>query len=131
MNTDIQSVLAGTPIGFVLTQVGDIAERAGIETHAVGGIVRDLLLGRATSDIDFVTVGGGSGIELANAVAKDFGVKPVSVYPRFGTAAVRIPPEGSFSDGLLLEFVAARRESYRADSRKPVVESRRGAMICP
>ncbi len=122
MDTDITESLAGTPLGLVLQRVGEIADRAGVETYTVGGVVRDLILGRSTSDIDFVTLGGGTGIELARGVAADFGVKPVSVYPKFGTAAVRIPPEGPFAEGLLLEFVAARRESYRADSRKPIVE---------
>jgi poly(A) polymerase len=119
---DIQSTLENTPLGLLLHRIGEVADRAGVEAYAVGGVVRDLLLGRVTSDIDFVTVGAGTGIDLARFVAEEFGVRPVSVYPRFGTAAVRIPPEGVFSDGLLLEFVAARRESYRSDSRKPVVE---------
>ena len=119
---DIRSTLDSTPLGLLLKRVGDVADRAGIEAYAVGGVVRDLLIGRVTSDLDFVTSGAGTGIDLARAVADDFEVKPVSVYPRFGTAAVRIPPEGLFTEGLLLEFVAARRESYRSDSRKPIVE---------
>ncbi len=119
---DIKSILDSTPLGYLLKRIGEVADRAGIEAYAVGGVVRDLSLGRDTSDLDFVTVGAGTGIDLARNVADDFGVKPVSVYPRFGTAAVRIPPEGAFAEGLLLEFVAARRESYRSDSRKPVVE---------
>lgn len=122
MKTDITSILRLTPLGLLLQRVGDVADRVGVEAYAVGGVVRDMLLERPTSDIDFVTVGPGTGIELARAMASEFGVKPVSVYPRFGTAAVRIPPEGVFAEGLLLEFVAARRESYRSDSRKPVVE---------
>ncbi|NNE33958.1 MAG: HD domain-containing protein [Rhodothermales bacterium] len=125
MNTDVKSILDGTPHGLLLKRIGDVADRVGVEAYAVGGLVRDLLLGRPKNqidDIDFVTVGAGTGIDLARAVAADFGVKPVSIYPKFGTAAVRIPPEGAFLDGLLLEFVASRRESYRADSRKPIVE---------
>ncbi len=122
MSTDIRSTLESTPLGFLLRRIGEVADGAGVEAYAVGGVVRDLIIGRPTNDVDFVTVGAGTGIDLAQAVAADFGVKPVSVYPKFGTAAVRIPPDGTFFEGLLLEFVASRRESYRADSRKPIVE---------
>ena len=95
--------------------VGREALRLGIEVYAVGGFVRDLLLQRQTTDIDFVTIGPGSGIRLAQAVGKKLGGRMAHVYENFGTAAVRLE-EG------MLEFVAARRESYRRQSRKPVVE---------
>ena len=104
----------------VLRSVGEVAEELGIEAYAVGGAVRDLLLGRPTTDIDFVTVGPGTGIELARAVAEALGGHTAHVYPNFGTAAIRLP-QGE-EDVLELEFVAARRESYRRDSRKPIVE---------
>ncbi len=98
-----------------LCVVGEEAMRLGIEAYAVGGFVRDLLLQRPTSDIDFVTVGPGTGIRLARATGKRLGGRLAHVYENFGTAAVRL-------DGWKLEFVAARRESYRKQSRKPIVE---------
>lgn len=108
----------------VLRRVGAVADRRGLLAWAVGGAVRDALLGRATTDLDFVALGPGSGIRLAEALADDLGVGTAHVYPAFGTAAVRVP--GGALEGepapLVLEFVGARRESYRADSRKPVVE---------
>src|SRR5690606_22038960 len=108
----------------VLRRVGAAADRLGLAAYVVGGAVRDALLGRATTDLDFVAVGAGGGIALAEAVAKDLGVGTASVYPSFGTAAVTVPAgavEGE-PERLVLEFVGARRESYRADSRKPIVE---------
>ncbi|MEM6648384.1 MAG: HD domain-containing protein [Bacteroidota bacterium] len=108
------------PFARVLRRVGEVAVRQGIEAYAVGGLVRDLMLGRPTSDIDFVTVGKDSGIRLAKAVAKAFGGRTAHVYPNFGTAAVRLPASGG-EDALVLEFVAARKESYQRDSRKPKV----------
>ncbi len=121
----IEARIAQSPLGDVLKRVGQAADELGIEAYAVGGVVRDLVLGRSTSDLDFVTVGAGSGIKLAQEVALQFDARPASVYPKFGTAAVRLgASKGQSETGsdLLLEFVAARKESYRADSRKPLVE---------
>jgi len=85
------------------------------ETYVVGGFVRDYLLKRdAKKDIDFVTVG--SGIELALKVhAKCKGASKLSVFKRFGTAMFKW-------EGMELEFVGARKESYSEDSRNPSVE---------
>lgn len=85
------------------------------ETYVVGGFVRDYLLKRDTKkDIDFVTVG--SGIELAQKVhAKCKGASKLSVFKRFGTAMFKW-------EGMELEFVGARKESYSEDSRNPSVE---------
>ncbi|MDX1532101.1 MAG: tRNA nucleotidyltransferase, partial [Rhodothermales bacterium] len=108
----------------VLRAVGHAADRLGIEAYAVGGAVRDAFLGRPTTDLDFVTVGKKTGIKLAKAAAKKLGGATVHVYENFGTAAIRLPEgEGAAAGGpLVLEFVAARKESYRKDSRKPLVE---------
>ena len=97
--------------------IGDAAETLGYPAYVVGGYVRDRLLGREknTPDIDVVCVG--SGIQLAREVAgRLFPVPRVTVFKRFGTAMLK---HGS----LELEFVGARRESYRQDSRKPTVEN--------
>ncbi|MFP4228625.1 MAG: CCA tRNA nucleotidyltransferase [Salinivenus sp.] len=129
--TDIESLaplLHAVPYEDVLRTIGRVADREGIEAYAVGGMVRDVLLGRSTTDLDFVTVGEGTGRTLAEAVAKALGGYTAHVYPKFGTAAIRIPaddalPEGHPDDALVLEFVTARTESYRSHSRKPEVEA--------
>jgi len=98
----------------VFKQIGAVADTQKLEAYVLGGFVRDLILKRPSKDIDFVCVG--SGIELAKAVAQKLGPRTqVNVFKSFGTAQIRY-------DDLDLEFVGARRESYRADSRKPVVE---------
>lgn len=93
--------------------ISEIADNSGQHCFVIGGFVRDMLLGRPTKDIDIVVQG--SGIELARAVAKKMGNRPLSVFKNFGTAMVAL------SDGDV-EFVGARKESYRRDSRKPIVE---------
>ena len=122
------------PFEPVLRRVGAEADRLGLDAYAVGGAVRDAVLGRPTTDLDVVAVGPGAGVALAEAVARALGVRAPAVYPAFGTAAVTVPaarlaalldddrPLDDLPDRLVVEFVGARRESYRADSRKPVVE---------
>ncbi len=84
-----------------------------VESYVVGGYVRDLILKRASKDIDFVCVG--SGIALAQKTADLLGDARVTVHKNFGTAQINWR-------GFNLEFVGARRESYRSESRKPIVE---------
>ncbi|WMN07217.1 HD domain-containing protein [Marivirga arenosa] len=90
------------------------AQSLGVEVYIVGGYVRDLILKRASKDIDFVCVG--SGIELAKEIASNIGPnKKIQIFKNFGTASIL------YKD-LELEFVGARKESYQRDSRKPIVE---------
>jgi len=103
----------------VLAAVGAQADDLGVEAYAVGGVVRDSLLDRPTAEIDFVTVGEGSGIALAQALAESQGGRMSHVYRNFGTAGVWMKGPAGL---VFLEFVGARRESYRRDSRKPIVE---------
>lgn len=94
--------------------VAQAADQLGLTAYVVGGVVRDILLKRHNTDIDIVTVG--SGIQLASATAAL--ISPdlnVNVYKNFGTAQFH------YQD-CDVEFVGARRESYRKDSRKPIVE---------
>ena len=98
----------------VLKMVGETADQLGLECYVIGGWVRDLFLHRPSDDIDVVVVG--SGISLAEAVAKRFGKGAhLSVFKTYGTAQVK-------RGDLELEFVGARRESYQHDSRNPIVE---------
>lgn len=94
--------------------VSEAATELNVETYVIGGFVRDLLLKRPSKDIDFVCVG--SGIALAEAVAARLKGAHVSVFKNFGTAMI------NYQDWEL-EFVGARKESYRHDSRKPIVEN--------
>ncbi|MFH1937371.1 MAG: tRNA nucleotidyltransferase, partial [Bacteroidota bacterium] len=83
--------------------------------YVIGGFVRDLLLKRDhKQDIDIVVIG--SGIDFAHAVATRLGGDiPVKFFKNFGTAMISY-------QGWKVEFVGARKESYRSSSRKPVVE---------
>lgn len=82
--------------------------------YVVGGYVRDRLLGRPSADMDIVCLG--SGIRMAQEMAARLRPIPrVTVYQRFGTAMLK-------HGNLEIEFVGARKESYRSDSRKPTVE---------
>ncbi|MFQ5707067.1 MAG: CCA tRNA nucleotidyltransferase [bacterium] len=96
----------------ILKSIGDVAERNGVKVYAVGGFVRDSLLGADGKDIDFVVVGDGP--RFAKAVARRLGAQKVTVYAKFGTALVE-------HLDYKLEFVGARKESYRSHSRKPEV----------
>jgi poly(A) polymerase len=89
------------------------AKKLNEDAYVIGGFVRDLLLERDDKDIDIVCIG--SGIELAQNVAKSLKIKKVSLFKTFKTAMFKY---GDFE----IEFVGARKESYRYDSRKPVVE---------
>lgn len=111
LRTDFALEIADTPS---LKLVSEVAQEMKIETYVVGGYVRDLVLQRQSKDIDFVCVG--SGIKLAEAVSKKLGKNAsLAVYKNFGTAAIRY-------EEWELEFVGARKESYRSESRKPIVE---------
>jgi putative nucleotidyltransferase with HDIG domain len=109
---NFKSIISGNE---VFEAVAAAAEKLDVKTYIVGGYVRDLIMQRPQKqDIDFVCVG--SGEELANRVAAILSVPNVITFKRFGTAMLRYK-------NLDLEFVGARKESYRSDSRKPVVEN--------
>ena len=97
------------PLFGIVTQT---AAEQNVHTYAIGGFVRDLLLKRPSKDIDIMVMG--NGIEFAERVAKKLRVK-LAVFKNFGTAMLK------YRD-VEVEFVGARKESYRSDSRKPIVE---------
>ena len=96
----------------VFKLVSDVAAELGVRAFVIGGYVRDCFLGRPNTDIDIVVEG--SGIALAEAVAAKVKTN-VSVFKNFGTAMLHY-------QGIEVEFVGARKESYNRDSRKPIVE---------
>jgi poly(A) polymerase len=107
-STDL-SVHLKNPIFKTLSSVAD---QLNIEAYVIGGFVRDIFLNRPSKDIDVVVVG--SGITYAEGVAKKLNTK-VAIFKNFGTANIK------YHD-LEVEFVGARKESYRLESRKPIVE---------
>ncbi len=98
----------------VFNIISEIIEKDNLKAFVIGGFVRDLFLNRQSKDIDIVVVG--SGIDLAKKVASR--IKPevnISVFKAFGTAMLKF-------NNFEIEFVGARKESYRLNSRKPIVE---------
>ena len=94
--------------------ISEVAAHEGVQAYAIGGYVRDALMGRPSNDIDIVVVG--SGIALAEKVAARIKGHPrVTVFRNFGTAMLHYGTDE-------IEFVGARRESYDRRSRNPVVE---------
>lgn len=118
---------------FILKKIARAAEDAGVDCYAIGGFVRDKILGRATKDLDIVCVG--DGILLAEKVAESFNPKPhISIFKTYGTAQIKIflpfedaemedstAPDKRLGELFEIEFVGARKESYRQESRKPDV----------
>jgi tRNA nucleotidyltransferase/poly(A) polymerase len=98
----------------LLRHIGEAAKSLGMPAYLIGGFVRDKIIGRPTKDADIVCAG--DGIALAQAVAARLRPKPkVNFFRNFGTAQIK-------TSGFEIEFVGARKESYRAESRKPDVE---------
>ncbi|MEJ7560097.1 MAG: HD domain-containing protein [Pedobacter sp.] len=93
--------------------LADIANLHNIEAYVIGGYVRDIFLERSSKDIDIVVLG--NGIEFAELAGQALKSK-VAIFKNFGTAMLKYKE-------LELEFVGARKESYRSDSRKPIVEN--------
>lgn len=94
--------------------ISDVVTAEGVEAYAIGGYVRDALMGRPSNDIDIVVVG--SGIAVAEKVAARIKGRPrVAVFRNFGTAMLHYGHDE-------IEFVGARRESYDRRSRNPIVE---------
>jgi len=99
---------------FVFDKIARAAATLDAPAYLIGGFVRDKLIGRPTKDADIVCVG--DGIALAHKVAESLKPKPsVSYFKNFGTAQIKY-------EDWEIEFVGARKESYRAESRNPDVE---------
>ncbi len=99
----------------IFNVIKSAAKEINAEAYVIGGWVRDIILNRPCKDIDILCVG--SGIELANCVSDKLGDSyKVTVFKSFGTAQI-------VYDDYCIEFVGARKESYRSESRKPIVEN--------
>ncbi len=100
--------------GEIFRQISECAEMLKTKAFVIGGYVRDILMNRGSKDIDIVT--SGSGIKLAEKLSQQIQNKTsVKVFKNFGTAMLH-------TDSYDIEFVGARKESYRSNSRKPIVE---------
>lgn len=109
----MNKAMASDPLSLpIFGRISRLVDERGVQAFVIGGYVRDHYLHRKCTDIDVVVVG--SGIEIAEALGRELRTK-VSVFKTFGTAMLR-------ADGLEVEFVGARKESYSPDSRKPHVE---------
>src|ERR1700679_3763342 len=97
----------------IFSVISKLAAEHNSQVFAIGGFVRDIFLDRTSKDVDLVVIG--NGISFAEYVAKKLKVK-LTVYKNFGTASLKYRE-------LEVEFVGARKESYRSDSRKPIVEN--------
>ncbi|BDQ02054.1 MAG: tRNA nucleotidyltransferase [Ignavibacterium sp.] len=97
----------------IIKIISSFADESKTEVFMVGGVVRDLILKRERSDLDFLVIG--NSLEFAENVAKQLGIKKVSKFKNFGTAHFRY-------ENFDVEFVGARKESYNRNSRKPIVE---------
>lgn len=97
----------------LFTLIRDLADRTHTPCYVIGGFVRDHIMGRPfKNDVDILVIG--SGIDFASQLGEQLHCK-VTVYKSFGTAML-------VYEGIHVEFVGARKESYRSDSRKPIVE---------
>jgi len=96
----------------IIKLISDIAEKENVETYLVGGFVRDLILQRKSKDIDVLVIG--NGIDFANTIAEKINGK-IHVFKNFGTAMLK-------TTDYEIEFVGARKESYKSNSRKPIIE---------
>jgi len=99
----------------IFQTISNVCARMNVKAFIIGGYVRDLIISRTSKDVDIVVIG--SGILVAKQVALEFGSSTqVKYFKNFGTAMIR-------DNDWIVEFVGARKESYRKDSRKPIVEN--------
>jgi poly(A) polymerase len=98
---------------FIIT-ASNLAEKRGEDFFIIGGYVRDIILDRLRDEMDFLIVGDGPAFALE--LANELGINEITIYKNFGTAHFKY-------NGIFLEFVGARKESYKKNSRNPEVEA--------
>ncbi len=96
----------------LLKWIGKMARDEGVNSFAVGGFVRDILMGAANLDIDIVIEG--DAIDFAKKIAQRRGGS-IKAHKKFGTATVEM-------DDLRLDFATARRETYKEPGALPDIE---------
>ncbi|WP_448588437.1 CBS domain-containing protein [Thermocrinis sp.] len=96
----------------IAKDVGKVCKELGFRGYLVGGVVRDIVMGKPIWDLDFVIEG--DGLRVAERIASIYGVN-VHPFPQFGTAHLRV---GQFK----LEFATTRRETYPHPGAYPLVE---------
>ena len=114
MNTSGNSYIDLLNPPTIFKTISKIADQLNQPVFVIGGFVRDQILKRETKDIDIVTLG--SGINLAKKISKELDSSPVKIFKNFGTAMILV-------DDIEIQFVGARKESYKSDSRNPIVEN--------
>ena len=114
MNISGNSYIDFLKPSIIFKTISKIADQIDQPVFVIGGFVRDHILKKETKDIDIVTLG--SGIDLANKVSKELNSSPVKIFKNFGTAMILV-------NDIEIQFVGARKESYRNDSRNPMVEN--------
>ena len=97
----------------IFSLISEVAGKENLRVYVIGGFVRDCLLGRPSKDIDILVIG--NGIEFAEKLLKRIRKGKITIFRNFGTAMLKYGDRE-------IEFVGARKESYRSTSRKPVVE---------
>lgn len=97
----------------LLRQAGELGDELNVPIYAVGGFVRDLLLGIENLDVDLVAEG--DGVAFARALAGPRNAR-VKAHERFGTAILIFP------DGFKLDVATARTEYYEYPTSLPTVE---------
>ena len=112
MKIDIIKLLDNKKLKEIIIKIGEIGEKNDIPVYIVGGVIRDTLLNNPTSDLDILVVG--DGIKFADMIAKDFSIKTVIKYKKFGTAMIPLKD-------INLEITSARKEVYKQNSRKPKI----------
>jgi tRNA nucleotidyltransferase (CCA-adding enzyme) len=116
---------ADTATTWLFQEIGNIANKLNMNVYAVGGFVRDLLLNSPNYDLDFVTEGLGSAIELANALAsahpKRFEI--VATHDRFQTATLSYYSDINNNIKREVDISTARTEFYEYPAALPTVEA--------
>jgi tRNA nucleotidyltransferase/poly(A) polymerase len=114
MNQEIENLIREKIVNLkIIDVISRVSEINKIEVYAVGGFVRDIILNRERNDLDILVIG--SGTDFARNVAEELGIINVSYFKNFGTAHFEY-------QGMNIEFVGARKESYDRNTRKPIVE---------
>ena len=117
--SNITNLLDRTKVEFkVFEAASKVASDLNYEVFAIGGYVRDAILGQSSSekytDID-ITVRGDF-MNFTEHLAKELNINTIVPFEKFKTARL-------VEDDYQIEIAETRKESYSKDSRKPFVES--------